>query len=180
MQTSLDRLTATVAKYTTSHVPCRHLASEEKEAAAKSMGLRLLTTDGSFAMVVAEHPEMPGVVVKVVPKDDKYAKFAKWMLEQEEQPTCFPRIDAAVDLPSACMVVAEKIAHGVDECDDEVEYVDERLQDLLLADSEYEHLEGLIGHTQKLREEVGGRFDSHARNFMRREDGTLVFIDPLW
>ncbi len=180
MHTSIERLTSDVLQYTSHTSPRRNMDEDEKVAAAKSLGLNLLSVEGSNSMVVGEHPEMPGLVVKVVPKDDRYAAFAQWMLQQKKQPTCFPSITAVVELPHAFMIVVEKIKHSVDYDDGECEYLDNRLTYGWDSEEKYSYLEHAVNECRRLRNEVGGSFDAHVGNFMRREDGTLVFIDPLW
>ena len=103
------------------------------------------------------------------------------MLNQDEQPNCFPTVHAIVDLPAAYLIVVEKIPNAVDDTHfDSIAYIEDRLLLEKSLDPHFKDLNFLIDKVRHLQSDVGGNFDSYPGNFMTRDDGTLVFIDPLW
>ena len=150
------------------------------------LGLRSVSSSGSFALVVGAHHDLPDVIFKVVPKTDAYADFAQLSLDGKVTSKHFPRIDAVVDLGETVLVVVERIAHELDcASSDMSEYYDtiEALDDVLaygsitelhgVALEMYDEIRAMINATDSIS-------DTHRGNFMVRSDGTLVCIDPIW
>lgn len=153
----------------------RFSAQEDGLRCSRARGMGLVpiaasaTDQGSFAEVLATHPAMPDVLVKVVPEVDQFVKWARYLIATGNTLDCFPDIYNVACVDGHAVVLCERIPGDIlteDEwCDEDGWYGSEGAR----------FVENYCRfHT------FAARTDYHNENFMRREDGTLVCIDPVY
>lgn len=172
-----------------------------KEAFARKCGLNSVTDSGSFSALVAEHPDLPNVIVKVVPLYDKYLNFAEDCMAGKLKSKMWPTFHNITKLDTHAVILVERIEYGVrsyetnphpDEYIRKVACKIMKRADNLAWEINYDELEDhqLAGYEQDLKDFIkdmvylckqhDAKSDMHGGNFMIRLDGSIVCIDPIF
>lgn len=159
--------------------------ADKKEEFAELCGLTSVAAGGSFAAMVAVHEDLPDIVVKVVPNYDKYLCFAKDMMAGLLSEEFFPKVHAITDMGTHSVVIVERIAEEVDVWDDwktcaEIDAIEHDVLYYPEMDLVDVPDDTMVGQLVRMANTHDALCDVHTGNFMKRADGTLVCIDPLW
>lgn len=173
------------------------------ENCAERLGLTPIGEESSWALAVGYHKDLPNVVVKVVDmEDDGFWHFAHAIHNNEIEGEHLPVILSITEVDQwSAVVLMERLlplADGLDEEYSHVYYEDmaDGVEDELykMCNAVYlghnliepDELPDAIPdeHADLVKlgawaEDNGMALDLHGGNWMRREDGTLVVIDPF-
>lgn len=155
----------------------RNTPKDQRIELAEKMGLSLYSAAGSCTLTVGKHKDMPGVVVKVVETADYYLDFAKMRLKGDITSEHFPEVYSVTSVDNYHIVIVEEIPHDVE--------WDEIIPDNLRYPHDYpegpENMKTYWRDLKKLLDQrKGAVLDTHRGNFRKREDGTIVCIDPIY
>ena len=172
-----------------------------KEAFARKCGLNSVTDSGSFSALVAEHPDLPNVIVKVVPLYDKYLNFAEDCMAGKLVSRMWPTIHNITILDTHAVILVERIEYGIRSSETNP-HPDEYIRrcaskimqraDNLAWEINYDELKDyqMAGYEQDLKDFIkdmvylckqhDAKPDMHGGNFMVRLDGSIVCIDPIF
>ena len=175
--TSIDNVVAQVTSNMGSLTNNCHKDAANKVDFAQKCGLTSLTERGSFAALVATHDQLPDIVIKVVPNYDKYIDFAQDMLDGLLDNPMFPVVYSVTRMDTHTVVLVERITGDADSGTD-LDRIDHLDGDMSLLDDsiEWDFLD-MLHHCCARHDALP---DLHAGNFMKRADGTLVCIDPIF
>ena len=109
--------------------------------------------------------------MKVVPAWDAFVEFAEAMIEEGNPFSGFPVFHNVTVVDGHAIVLVEKIPGNTICVDPEEDWEDVELE---WAETEED------GWVREWACRNGCWTDYHDENFMRREDGTLVCIDPVY
>lgn len=151
----------------------------DRKKVATSMGLKDLgTEEGSCAVVLGTHDALPGMLVKVTNKEDGFVAFAEAWLDVKEQgfypemPKYFPAIYSVTYVDDFAVILVEKVEGR------EATWSD------IGGDGDAQHL---VTHWCDRNIEGFCEFgsdkyqpDLHTGNLIIKDDGTHVWIDPIW
>ncbi len=165
---------------------------------AKQLGLTPIGRPSAFAELVATHPELPDVVLKVVEANDGGARYAKAVYNKEIDSIHAPVIHAYHEVEGKAFIYMERLIDLKDMKEDVSqrmdctnEFVRYKGDDIIRARAirmhtekelmELEHFQEQLHHWKNADEnryDLG--FDMHSGNAMFRADGTWVSIDPVY
>lgn len=183
----MDTLTSAVALVSSQigSLTCNALRdAHNKDDFAEKCGLTSIAEgNGSFAAMVAVHEDLPYIVIKVVPHFDMFLPFARECLEGRMDSPMLPTIHSITDMGNHSIVVVERIPHAIEfhgdaDAEDEFDGMIWRFDNGKAEDEVEQHFLDLIQDFCDRHE--GCNSDFHNGNFMRRDDGQLVCIDPVW
>jgi hypothetical protein len=146
----------------------------DRKQVATSMGLKDLGTDeGTCAVVLGTHAALPGMLVKVTNKADGFVAFAEAWLQALEageiMPTFFPEIYSVTYVDDFAVILVEKI-----EGREAVWQETKKHRDDVHAWC----YEWVAGYCESGLEKYSPDF--HSGNMIVKDDGTHVWIDPIW
>ena len=165
----------------------------DRHKVAEEMGLTTLGTDkGSCAVVLATHKALPNVLVKVTSRHDAFVRWAEYMLELDpsDRPDFFPDVYAVNRIGDFAVVMVERIYGNPpgdiwerkDECEEagsdftfsplSTEWQSWECEETVSEIEDWLEFHGLS--------DMNCRADLHEQNFLVKEDGTFVCIDPVW
>lgn len=178
-----------------------HVDAKNKEKFAKACGLKSVTDSGSFSALVAEHPDLPNVIVKVVPLYDKYLNFAEDCMAGKLKSKMWPTFHNITKLDTHAVILVERIDYGIrsyetnphpdkylrkyaskimQRVDDLTwEIYKDKLEDYQMAGYEQD-LKDFIQDLVYMCKKHEAKPDIHKGNFMVRLDGSIVCIDPIF
>ena len=157
-----------------------YLDVEAKQDNAAALGLEDMSEgEGSLAVAVGAHHDLPNIIVKVVPKADKFVPFAQAILDGKLSSPHFPDIHGINIVGENAVILVERIANPMTDDVWHNGYYDIYARGWF-APRQGTSIGAALAQLQEIAEETDACPDFHCGNVRTREDGTLVFIDPLW
>lgn len=146
----------------------------DRKQVATLMGLKDLgTEEGSCAVVLGTHDALPGMLVKVTNKEDGFVAFAEAWLEARAEcdtmPAFFPKIYSVTYVDDFAVILVEKIEGREAVWQETKEHRD---------DVHAWCYEWVAGYCESGLEKYSPDF--HSGNMIVKDDGTCVWIDPIW
>lgn len=167
-----------------------YYTSEWRKGTAERLGLTPIGRNSAFAELVAVHPELPDVVLKVVEADDAGAAYAKACYEKNINSTHAPVIHAYHEVEGKAFIYMERLIDMKDMPETPVErmgYINDFMYHCSGSDKylerdypeEYKTISDFRSQFDRWNSWYGGSIDFHEGNSMFRADGTWVCIDPV-
>lgn len=159
---------------------------ERRIKTAEHLGLEPIGRGSAFAELVAVHPELPDVVLKVVDEDEAGAAYAKACFEKKIDSIHAPVIHAYHEVEGKAFIYMERLIDLKDmpeDCSERMEHNNLYMLDYQPEDCLYEaDSETLPDYRYQFwrwNAEYDYSEDFHNGNAMFRADGTWVCIDPV-
>ena len=166
-----------------------YYTSDWRKDTAERLGLTPIGRGSVFAELVAVHPELPDVVLKVVEADDAGAAYAKACFDKEIDSIHAPVIHAYHEVEGKAFIYMERLIDLRDMPEDCSERMEDNnvYMDFIITDStlesrnpkEYETISDYRDQFERWNYKYEGNPDFHSGNAMFRADGTWVCIDPV-
>lgn len=151
--------------------PPGRYAHEAREKLARMTGCEAIGDKSSYAVMVGVPKDMPDVVVKVCTGRDAFIPYARACLDGELSGKHFLKVYSAAEVqPGVWVFVIERLWYKL-ECS---EY-----NSLDLCDWPSQRTE-LHRNIMEVRVVTGRSTDLHDGNIMKRRDGTVVLLDPVF
>lgn len=173
-------------------------SDERRIDTAKQLGLTPIGRPSAFAELVATHPELPDVVLKVVDANDGGARYAKAVYNKEIDSIHAPVIHAYHEVEGKAFIYMERlidmkdmkedVSHRMDVTNEFVRYnmiTSHRIRARAIhTEDEFMELEHFQEQLHRWKNSDENQhilgFDMHSGNAMFRADGTWVSIDPVY
>ena len=159
---------------------------DHRTKTAEHLGLTPIGRGSVFAELVAVHPELPDVVLKVVEADDAGAAYAKACFEKKIVSIHAPVIHAYHEVEGKAFIYMERLIdlrEMPEDCSERMEvnndFMRYRISEDLLSEAEIKTLPDYRDQFERWNAEHEYREDFHSGNAMFRADGTWVCIDPV-